>query len=179
MTQMRLAVAAMAAVAAAGCASSLRTFGADGRPAIGIPVASRVLVRITETTSYVVDPANPGYSGYCMPETNARYDFLPIGERIFVAFEPAALGSGEFKLELTESGVLKSVSLNSDATSGADEVGELLAAVLPYVASPKPVSEGALLRGADETAQQVKTRYCLKAGTAVTGIERVAVPPPR
>lgn len=177
MTLTRFVALGLAVQAAAGCASSLKTIGADGAPVLGIPVASRVLVRVTETTTFVVDPANPAYAAYCTPETSSRYEFMPLGEPFYVVFEPAALGKGEFRLELAESGVLKSVSLNSDATAGADDVGELLAAVLPFVAAPRREPEAAGMVGADDTAQKLKTRYCLKNGTAVTLIERVTIPP--
>lgn len=175
----RIAALALAAQAVAGCASSVQTFGADGAPAVGIPVARRVLVRVTEMTTFVVDPANPAFADYCTPETSSRYELMPLGEPMYVAFKPAALGKGEFKLELAESGVLKSVSLNSDATSGAADVGELMASVLPFVAAPRPAPEAAGIRGADETAQKTKARYCLKQGTTVTQIERIAIPPAR
>lgn len=179
MTIARFVALGLAVQTVAGCASSLKTLGADGAPVPGIPVLSRVLVRVTETTTFVVDPANPAYAAYCTPETSSRYEFMPLGAPIYVVFEPAALGKGEFRLELAESGVLKSVSLNSDATAGADEVGDLLAAVLPFVAAPRPVPEAVGMLGADDTAQKLKTRYCLRTGTAVTLIERVTIPPAR
>ncbi|MEW5983284.1 MAG: hypothetical protein AB1806_13085 [Acidobacteriota bacterium] len=158
-----------------GCASSLRTFGGDARPIVGVPVATPVLVRITETTSFEVDPANPGYQAYCTDETTSRYEFLAVGERAYVAFRPAMFGKGEFRLELTPSGALKSVSVNSDATAGADTVGELLAAALPFVAAPKAAADTKAALPAGETAQKIKERYCLKTGSQVTRIERVQI----
>lgn len=173
MTRIPLAMVGLAVLAIVGCASSLKTFTADGTRTLGIPVATPVLVRITETTHFVADPANPHYRDYCVDDTSSRYEVLAVGERIYVAFDPAPLGKGEFKVELTSAGALKLVSLNSEATSGADEIGDLLAAVLPFVAAPKPEPAG--LRPSDETAQQIKARYCLKTGTEVIRIERVEV----
>ncbi len=109
-----------------GCASSLKTFDAQKNPSVGIPVGSPVLVKITEKTTYEVDPKHKEFENYCKPDVNATYKFLPLGERVYIAFDPAIWGKGEFKVEFNDNGALKSVSLNSDASAGVQSVNELL-----------------------------------------------------
>ena len=161
-----------AAVLISGCASSLETFDSAGNRSVGIPIATPVLVKITEQTTYEVDPNHKNYESYCMPDVNSKYQFLALGERTYLAFDPAFLGKGEFKAEFSDSGALKTVSLNSDATAGADRVGNLLGTVLPYLAAP---TVEVLAAEGEGTAQKTKDKYCIKKGTEVTSVERVTV----
>ena len=163
-----IAVIIFASIFASGCASSLKTFNADSKPTVGIPIGTPVLVEIIEETNYQVDPAHPEYKEYCTPDTNSRYEFLALGERSFIAFDPAPLGKGEFKVEFNDAGVLKSVSLNSDATAGAEKITGILSTVLPYIAAPKP-TPSALALPPDATAQGKKDKYCIAKGTKVVG----------
>lgn len=157
-----------------GCASSLKTYDDKKQPSVGIPIGIPVLVKITEQTAYEVDPKNKDYVGYCIPDINATYQFFALGERSYIAFEPASLGNGEFKVEFNDSGMLKTVSLNSDATAGAEKVYDLLKTVLPYVAAPKPTAEVKALVMKD-TAQEKKDKYCIKKSTEVISVERVVI----
>ena len=68
--------------------------------------------------------------------TKVRRTILALGERSYISFAPGELGKGESELEFNDAGLLKSVSLNSDATAGAAQVNELLKTVLPFVAAP-------------------------------------------
>lgn len=156
-----------------GCASSLKTFDSEKKASVGIPIATPVLVKITQRTNYEVDPNNQVYSKYCTSVTSSKYEFLALGERSYIAFNPAMLGKGEFKVEFTDSGALKSVSLNSDATAGAEKVKDLLSTVLPYLAAPKITA--AVAPGEGDTAQQKRDKYCISKGTEVLSVERVGV----
>lgn len=157
-----------------GCASSLKTFDAQKNPSVGIPVGTPVLVKITEQTAYEVDPKHPEFQSYCKPDVNVVYKFLPLGERSYIAFAPAALGKGEFKVEFSDSGALKTVSVNSDATAGVQSMTDLLGTVLPYLAAPKPTLEVKAI-AAKDTAQETKDKYCIKKGTEVRDVERVNI----
>ena len=170
----RTLASSVLAVACTGCASSLQTFDATGKKTVGIPIATPVLVKITEKTSYEVGPDGSAYSKYCTAEVNAKYQFLALGERSYVTFKAAPFGKGEFKLEFNDAGVLKTVSLNSDATTGVEQITGLLGTVLPYLTAPKstPEPKAGL---PEETAQKIKEKYCIKKGTEVLSVERVTI----
>lgn len=167
-----IAIVIAASLFASGCASSLKTFNADSKPTVGIPIGTPVLVEITEETTYEVDPNNMKYATYCTADLNSKYQFLALGERSFIAFDPAPFGKGEFKVEFNDAGVLKSVSLNSDATAGTEKITGLLDTVLPYLAAPKPTPSAQTL-APDTTAQGNKDKYCIKKGTKVISVNRV------
>lgn len=162
------------ALLASGCASSLKTFDSEKKQSVGIPIATPVLVKITEKTTYEVDPNNTKFESFCKPYVSAKYQFLALGERSYLAFDPAFLGKGEFKVEFNDAGTLKTVSLNSDATAGADKVSDLLGTVLPYLAAPKPTVETKAI-APEDTAQKTKDKYCIKKGTEVVSVERVEI----
>lgn len=165
-----------------GCASSLKTFNEKSEPTVGIPIRTPVLVEITEETTYEVDPnhakeVDPNhakYESYCKPDINSKYQFLALGERSFIAFNPAPLGKGEFNVEFNDAGVLKKVSLNSDASAGTEKIAGLLDTVLPYLAAPKP-TPSAQLFSSDTSAQGNKEKYCIKKGTKVVDVKRVNI----
>ncbi|MBP1688354.1 MAG: hypothetical protein H6Q33_4497 [Deltaproteobacteria bacterium] len=156
-----------------GCASKLVTYDSERKPSVGIPVGSPILVKITRRTNYEVDPSNRSYEPYCTPDLSATYEFLALGERSYISFSPADLGKGEFKLEFNDAGLLKLVSLNSDATAGAAQINELLKTVLPFVTAPKAAETQIL--AADQTAQNTKDKYCIKKGTEVIRVERATI----
>lgn len=157
-----------------GCASSLKTFNEKSEPTVGIPIRTPVLVEITEETTYEVDPNQAKYESYCKSDINSKYEFLALGERSFIAFNPAPLGKGEFNVEFNDAGVLKKVSLNSDASAGTEKIAGLLDTVLPYLAAPKP-TPSAQLFSSDTSAQGNKEKYCIKKGTKVVDVKRVNI----
>lgn len=157
------------AVLASGCASSLKTFDSNGQASPGVPVSIPVLAKVVTVRSFV--PAAPAVSekekSYCVPEKLEEFKFMPMGERTYIAFDPAPLGKGEFKLEFGDNGMLKTVSLNSDATAGVEKVGGMLGTVLPYLAEPKQAST----TEAEDKAAALKEKFCLKASETIS-IER-------
>lgn len=173
---MKLILLAFVSLIVVGCASSLKTFNAKGGASFGIPIGTPVLVKITEETTYEVDPHHKDYIDYCNSDQNSKYQFLALGERSYIAFDPAPLGKGEFKVEFNDAGVLKSVSLNSDATAGTEKVTTLLDTALPYLAAPKPTPSAQALPS-DPKAQDNKDKYCIKKGTKVISVEHVEIKP--
>jgi hypothetical protein len=173
---MRANVFALAAALplCAGCAASLQTFDSASQPTVGIPVSTPVLVKITEMTTYQPAPSGSAYAAYCTEEINSTFQFLALGERSFISFKPAQLGKAEFKLEFSDSGVLKGVSLNSDATAGVEQVAGFLETVLPYVASTKAMPD-VKAGDAGDTSQSLKDKYCLKKGKEILSIERLTM----
>lgn len=171
-----IALVVFASFFVTGCASSLKTFDAKSKPSVGIPIGTPVLVKITEETTYEVAPGdeNAKYKDFCKSDVNSKYQFLALGERSYIAFDPAPLGKGEFKIEFNDAGVLKTVSLNSDATAGTEKVTGLLETVLPYLAAPKPTPSAQVLPS-DITAQDKKDKYCIKKGTKVISVEPVEI----
>lgn len=155
-----------------GCSSSLKTFDAKQKASVGVPINTPVLVKVTERTSYIVDPRRKEFEEFCTPSVNTTFQYHALGERSYVAFEPALLGKGEFKIEFHENGALKSISLNSDASAGVDKVNDLLKAVAPYVAAPLGLTKETRT-AQEETAQSMRDRYCLKTQTEVISIERI------
>lgn len=173
-----------------GCASSLKTYDDQRNPSVGVPVATPVLVKITEQTTYKTIDEQRQYAKYCTPEINIRLDYLALGERSFITFHPAPFGKAEFALEYNESGSLKSVSLGSDASAGIEKVNELVSTVLPYFASAKtsptniePSNQEKLLTQDDnetslgeslgKNAKDMKDKFCLSEGTKVISVEKL------
>lgn len=175
---LKSAVAVAIAMASCGCASTLQTFDSKKAEMVGVPVSIPVLVKITEIVKYVAAPNAGANASYCTEETNSRYAFMPLGERIYVNFDSAPFGKSEFKLEFNDSGLMKSVSLNSDATAGVEQVSGLIGTILPYLSAPKSAADtrstsldvSERVAAATEPAQALKDRYCLKAGTHVTEV---------
>ena len=135
----RLVAVGVAAVLATGCASDFSVYGdAKGEDAIkGFPVRTPAMVMITTRTEYeLVAGMSSEFSRYCTPEETTAQAFLPLGDVIFVDFEPAPLGKSEFALDFGEGGILSKVSINSDATAGADSVTGFLEKVLPFFKAP-------------------------------------------
>lgn len=158
-----------------GCASKLAVFDGHGNPMKGVPVRSPLLVEITTETSYEIDPKIPASDrGYetikklCAPTTNSTTSFLPLGTLTYVNFEPASFGKSEFKLEFSDSGSLKTLSLNSDPAATTESVSRLLGAVLPYVAAPKP-TEKALAEEPD--LERTRASVCLVKETKIKSIK--------
>lgn len=158
-----------------GCASSLKTFDAEGKAVVGVPVRSPALVKITSETKYEAAPGSESFKAYCTTEISSEYKFLPLGELNFITFDPAPLGKGEFRLEFNDAGGLKVVSLNSDATAGVEQISGLLTAALPYLAAPKVSSETKAGPG-EEPAQKIKNQHCLKKSTEVVAVDPVKYP---
>lgn len=165
---------------ASGCASSLKTFDGKGNSSKGIPIGTPVLVKITAETTFkgTANATENEVAKYCLSEKNEELKFMALGERSYIAFDPAPLGKGEFIIEFNDDGVLKKVSLNSDATAGVDKVNSLLGTVLPYLAAPKPTAESVMEAAAakvDESAQKMKEKLCLKTETKIISVERAVI----
>jgi len=168
----------------AGCASKLVTSREDGTRIPGIPVGTPKLVKLTSVTSF--KPVKEGqFEEYCnTPEVNSTIQFLPLGEVTYLNMDPAAIAKGEFSLEFSDSGNIKKVSLNSDASSGVDSVNTLASTLLPFIATPKPTgtsvaaapnSVTASSAAASSTAKELKQKHCLSKGTEVSSIESIDV----
>ena len=168
-----------------GCASHLKVHNADQtREVAGVPVLTPTLVKITETVRYIALPGAEKYNGLCTEQTTSRYAVMPLGERIYVNFDAAAFGKGEFKLEFNDAGGLRVVSLNSDAAAGIEQATGLLGTILPFLSTPKTAAtEAATASLAQETgvadkrdnADALKAKFCATAGTTVNDIEFQAI----
>jgi hypothetical protein len=165
----KLTTVLFAAAFLSGCASNFATYNSNGEVTDGIPVAAPVLVKVTTKDIYTPIATAGGNASYCTEELKTEYKFLPLGEKTYIAFSPASLAKGEFKVELSDSGALKSISINSDASSGVAEVNTLLGTVLPYLAKPKEEAKSAGI-----PAQNIKDQYCLKTGTQAISVEPVS-----
>lgn len=155
----------------AGCASNLKVFDAQQKEAKGVPIATPVLVKITTTTKYVVDPKNKDYEQYCVDEQSETYKTLPLGDLYFVNFDSAEFGKSEFAVSFNDSGLLKSVTLNSDPkiAENIDATGKLVSAV---AGAAKTFS---LLGVPEPAAQEKKDKFCIKKSES-TQIERAVLP---
>lgn len=172
-------IAIVVAIFAGGCASNLDTFDAGGNASPGIPVATPVLARVTTDVVYKqVDASVP--AKFCEKETLAELRFLPLGKKIYLKFDPAALAKGDFKLEFSDSGVLKTVSVNSEANTGLDSVNTLAATLLPFVATPKGTVEAtqeSLGVQAEQAvaAADLKKKGCLVISKTVVKVEEIEI----
>ena len=155
------------------CASDLVVFDSKGAAAKGVPVGTAVLVKVTTTTSYTVDPRNTEHGAYCVDDTAESYKVLPLGDLYFVSFKAAELGKSEFSVDFNDSGLLKSVKLNSDprAAENIEAASKLISSVAEVA---KPLGLGVAMIP-DPTAQQKKNQYCIKK-SETTRIERAKLP---
>lgn len=175
---MRASIIICTAAFAAACASSLQSFDADGRALKGVPIRAPILVEVTRVTTYAVAPN--ATAAYCRPDTAVTLEVMPLGRRFYLNVQPADFGKAEFKLELTEAGTLKSVSLNSDPRSAESmkELGALLGTLLPYAAAPKePPADARKAPTADATTQELRDQHCIRTGVGIRDI-REARPRP-
>lgn len=178
-----LLAVSVSALMSTGCSTKLLTYGADGNISKGVPVGTPKLVKITSQTSFKPIKAD-GNEIYCVPEISSEYKFMPVGETTYINFDPAELGKGDFKIEFTDSGILKSVSINSEANAGVDSFNNLASTLLPFLTAPKVAStekdetEGlASERSAavPDNAKYIKAKFCLNTGKTVVSIESVII----
>jgi hypothetical protein len=163
---------ALVFVLCAGCASNLKVYDGSKVEAKGIPIATPVLVKITTVAKYEVDPKNKGYASYCVDDQSEAYKTLPLGDLYYVTFESAKFGKSEFAVNFNDSGLLKSVTLNSDPkiAENIDAAGKFVSAV---ASAAKTVA--ALDVPVVSTAQEIKDKYCIKKSESAR-IERAVLP---
>lgn len=158
-----------------GCASELKVFNENEVEVKGVPINVPQLVEITTTTTYKVAKGSEKFKDLCTSEISSKLEFLPLGTRYYVTFDPAPIGDGEFSVEFTDKGLVKSVTLNSKASAGAEQANALLSTVLPFIKAPKAELETKALIEVDDTAQKLKAKHCLKSSAKVTGIKKVDI----
>ncbi|MFV8440478.1 hypothetical protein [Vibrio owensii] len=156
------------------CSSDLEVYDGKQKAVPGIPINVPQLVKITTKTTYKVVDGSEKYKDLCSPEENSKFDVLPLGERYFVSFDSAAMGDSEFSVEFNDKGLVKSVKLNSEASSGVEQTTALLSAVLPFVKAPKVDLEKSGLV-TEQSTKQLKSKHCVLSGTKVVGIEKVSI----
>ncbi len=161
-----------------GCASKLKTFDSAKKESPGVPIISPVLMKVTSIIEYQVAAGSDHapYASYCVNEEISKLEILPLGQIHYLAFEPSPLAKGEFKLEFNEAGNLKTVSLNSDASSGVDSVSGFLETVLPFVKAPKSsgsADPAGRVASPNVPASTLKKAHCQQVGTKIKGIEKV------
>lgn len=158
-----------------GCASSLKIYDSNNQKAKGVPISAPQLVEVTTTATYKVAKGREQFKDFCTPEVSSTVDVLPLGERFYVNFDPAKFGDGEFAVEFNDKGLVKSITLNSKASAGAEQANTLLSTILPFVKSPKAAPEVASLVTGNDVAQKLKDENCLKDSTKVTSIKKIEV----
>lgn len=184
---LRIIVVFLSIITISGCAANLTTFDSKGKKSKGIPVVGPVLVKITSVTEYQVlpGPKHKHFEDHCMKETKSEYKILPL-DIYYVELEPSPFGKGEFKIEFTDSGAPKMISLNSDASAGIDAVKGFLETTLPFVTDVKTLKETTsrsavknviedLATGQMVDAATLKKIHCLKKGSVVKSIEKVKI----
>lgn len=157
-----------------GCASSLEVYDSQNKKTKGVPIHVPQLVAITSVTKYKISKGNEQYAHLCTKEEITKLDFYPLGERFYVNFAPAELGDGEFSIEFNDKGLLKSVTLNSKASGGAEQTNALLSTVLPFLAKPKAELSSTLI-ASDDTEAKSKAKYCLKTTTEIKSVKKVNI----
>lgn len=144
-----------------GCASELVVSNNETE---GVPVPFPRLVTQITSTEYEVAPGatNPNAVAICAKNTEkAELKFLPLGKVMYVGFKPAWLGKSEFKVEYNDSGMLKSVSLNSDPTAAVEASAGMLSTILPYLGKPQFEAVE------KSTADEERAKNCLVKKTSI------------
>jgi hypothetical protein len=172
---MRIGILALA-LGLSACASEFSVHDKDEQEIVGFPVRTPVLVEITQRTSYevVAGAEHAEFAKYCQPRLSSSHGILPLGDVHYVSFDAAALGKGEFSLDFYDSGALRKLSVNSDATEGLDSVSGLMEGVLPFVKAPKEADDARLFERLDD-AETLRNKHCLQTGTTLVSIVRIAV----
>ncbi|AZC37272.1 hypothetical protein C4K37_2885 [Pseudomonas chlororaphis subsp. piscium] len=149
----KIICAAMSVLAISGCSSEL--FITED-PLKGLPIHEPELVKIITTTQYEPSPTAKDKSlatTICATKsTKEDFKFLPLGRTRYVNFEPSHFGKGEFKIEYSDSGATKSISLNSDPSAPIEAASGFLSTVLPYLG--KPQFQAALVDSAEDLRQE-------------------------
>jgi hypothetical protein len=171
---MRIAILSLA-LGFSACASDFAVHDNDEQEVVGFPIRTPVLVEVTQQTSYevVAGAEHAEFAKYCTPRISSSHGVLPLGDVHYVSFDAAALGKSEFSLDFYDSGTLKNLSINSDATEGLDPVSNLVEGMLPFVAAPK-VGDIRLSERIDD-AEKIRRRHCLETGTTLVSIERISI----
>ena len=186
---LKIAIVFAVVITMSGCASSLTTFDSNGKKSKGIPIAKPVLVKIVSEKKYqkVSKETNGAivfYGNDCPSVTNSEYKMLPLGEVYYVGFKPNMFGKGEFNVEFMDSGGLKIISLNSEASAGIDAVKGILETMLPFVADLKTdkavavhgiEQQGAATVNSNGKKNDVPIVHCLKMGSEVKSIQRAQI----
>lgn len=172
---MKIILALISIAVVSGCASDLKIYDAKLNEAKGVPFNVPLLVEITSITKYKVIKGSEKFKQLCTPEENTKLEFMPLGERYYANFDAADLGDGEFSVEFNDKGLLKSITLNSKASAGAEQANALLSTILPFVKAPKAAPEEKSFIGIDDTAKKLKAKHCLKSGTKTTSVKKVVI----
>ena len=161
------------------CSSNLKVFDENNKEAKGIPINAPQLVEITTTTSYKVAEGSERFAALCTSEVSSKIEVLPLGQRYYVNFEAAALGDSEFSIEYNDKGLVKTISLNSKASSGLEQTSSLLSTVLPYIKAEKSTPVASTDKSTpplgDISAQKLKDLHCLKNGSVVSSIKKASI----
>ena len=172
---MRSRAALLISLFACGCSSSLQSFDANGNPLMGVPVRTPLLAAVTRVSVYTVLPSASANASYCKPDTAITLETLPIGQLTYINVKPATFGKSEFRLELSDAGMLKLVSLNSDPQTAqiAKELATAAGTLLPYLAAPKEAGTKGLV-GGDESQPSARDKNCMRSSVTIVGFREVS-----
>lgn len=168
-----------AVLSTAGCATHLNVYDGRGEAMKGVPIRSPVLVEVTTQTDYTIAPSvsssDPNYATIvelCKPTTTQKTEFLPLGEVAYVNFDPAEFGKSEFKVEFTDAGGTKAISVNSDPSAAIESTAGLIASLAPFIAEPKG-NAAPLMAGGD--LEELRKASCIVKSSKVLSIKRRTV----
>lgn len=167
-------------VLAGGCASRLVVTGQANQRLSGVPVRAPVLAEVTRVISYAPLPNVGEHASVCKDERITTLEVLPLGRPYHVTFQPALFGKTEFKLDLGDSGALKTVSLNSDARApeALKEAGAVLGTVLPFIAAKKESPSVASEPAAQTEGPSSRDKHCVRTDTRVDRIAEALIARP-
>ncbi len=166
-----------AIIALGGCSAKLTVYDQDGNTQKGVPIRTPILVEITSKTIYEIDPSistsDPQYETIrklCEPTTNQTTSFLPLGNISYVNYDPATFAKSEFKVEFTDSGATKSISVNSDPSSTTESAATLLGTVLPFFKAPKAALSAPFALGTVDL-EELRKKSCIVKETKIETIK--------
>lgn len=166
-----------AIMALSGCSAKLTVYDQDGNVQKGVPIRTPVLVEITSKTIYEIDPSistsNLQYETIkklCEPTTTQTTSFLPLGNISYVNYDPATFAKSEFKVEFTDAGATKSISVNSDPSATTESAATLLGTVLPFFTAPK-AAPSALFAPSTVDLEALRKKTCIVKETKIETIK--------
>ena len=166
-----------------GCASDINVLSDKGDKLPGVPIHSPILAEVSMRTTYSVRSGkeHEEFAKFCSEQQTLKVStaVLPLGRVRYVDFEPASLGKSEFSLEFTDNGVVKKVTVNSDATAGVDSVTGFLEKVLPFYKEPAaaPAETTVTTQALDfkDDPEKLRKAHCVEKETRVEGAREVEI----
>ena len=143
----------------------------------GIPFSVPALRKVRTTTTYKPGGSeeDQDYKADCnISKVEESYQTFPLGKTYFASFDSASLGKSEFSIQFTETGLLKSVTLNSDPNTAQniEATAKLIGSLTGVATEAAKIATGAatkafVVAGEKPSAEKRREKHCVKDSETV------------